>query len=128
VRFTIEGELFNKSREDVERAMNGVQPDRIQQLAVQVNGTWYPVRQVLGKLIGRPPRTLNSGRSMGIMSRYRFPVHDIRTDGPLPEGPQLATAPSSKLDVLRLAVEVAGPGASADQVLERADRFLQWMS
>ena len=85
MKFILEGKTFDMSRADVAAKMRGESPKRIQQLAVDIDGRWFPVRQVLGKITNRSPQSLNSGRSMRIMRRFGFTVHDIRRDGPLGE-------------------------------------------
>lgn len=128
-KFTLEGERFDRSKQDIEAVVAGVEPERIQQLAVFIGGKWYPVRQVLGLITGKSPQRVNSGRAFGIMRRYGFPVHDIRRDGRLPE----ATSPNPvsgdvKGEALRLAVQVVGPGANADAVIRLANRFVEWLA
>jgi hypothetical protein len=45
--FTIGGEEFSLSKEDVERKLKGVKPEPIQQVYVEVSGKEYPVKQAL---------------------------------------------------------------------------------
>jgi hypothetical protein len=131
MRFRIDGEDFDKEPEDVEAAMRGVRPERIQQLAGKVGGVWFPVRQVVGVLVGRRPQDLNSGASMRILRRLGFEVHDIRRDGPLPDVSSVERQPSqTRLEVLKLAVELVrgSPNPTPERVIEVADRFEKWVA
>lgn len=129
MRFRIDGDDFDKQPEDVEDAMRGVPAERIQQLAARVSGKWYPVRQVVGKLVDRRPQDLNSGASMRILRRLGFEVHDIRSDGPLPAHASEAQTPAARLEALRLAVELVrgSSNATPDEAIKAADRFAQWL-
>lgn len=131
MRFMIDGEDFDKEPEDVEAAMRGVRPERIQQLAGKVGGVWYPVRQVVGELVGRRPQDLNSGASMRILRRLGFEVHDIRRDGPLPKVNNVGGQPAHiRLELLKLAVDLVrtSPNPTPEKVIEVADRFATWVA
>jgi hypothetical protein len=128
LRFIIDGEPYERSRQDVEEALREVRPDRIQQLAVSIQGDWYPVRQAVGLAIGRSPRDLNSGRSMELLRKLGYVVHDIRQDGPLPLDASARTAPAHiRLEALRLAVQARQPDAAAERILDDANRFASWL-
>jgi hypothetical protein len=45
--FTIGGEEFSLSAEDVERKLKGVEPEEVQRVYVEVSGKRYPVKQAL---------------------------------------------------------------------------------
>ncbi len=52
IHFTLNGEPLGLRHEDVERAMRGVEPERIQSHAVEVGGRIYPVKQVFEAATG----------------------------------------------------------------------------
>ncbi len=56
VTFIINGKEYTKSKKDVERALRGVPPDKIDTYYATVKGTRYPVKQALAV-------TLKIGRS-----------------------------------------------------------------
>jgi len=130
MKFRLDGDDFEKSQDDAEAAVRGVDPERIQQLAARVNGKWYPVRQVVGALVNKRPQNLNSGASMRVLRRLGFEVHDIRRDGPLPDVPVDRQPAETRLEVLKLAVELvrASSNPTAEKAIEVADRFAKWVA
>src|SRR3954453_11730725 len=54
IRFTLNGQRHELSREDVESRLVDVTPDAIRKHAVRVNGTWFPVIQAFEIATGIP--------------------------------------------------------------------------
>jgi len=52
--FTLNGQRYQLSREDVERRLSDVTPDAIRKHAVRVNGSWFPVIQAFEVATGIP--------------------------------------------------------------------------
>src|SRR3954447_18534181 len=54
IRFTLNGQRYELSREDVESRLADVAPDAIRKHAVRVNGTWFPAIQAFEVALGVP--------------------------------------------------------------------------
>lgn len=52
VRFTLAGRRFELRRSQVEAVMRGVPAEPVQSHGVQIEGTWYPVKQVMARATG----------------------------------------------------------------------------
>jgi len=50
-RFILNGKAYEKTREDVEKDMAGVQPEVPRRYYVVINGKKYPPKQVLAKVL-----------------------------------------------------------------------------
>lgn len=70
--------------------------------------------------------------ALGYLKRLGFEVHDLRTDGPLPEltGQAATTADADRRELaLGLACDLlTGSGASASEATAAADLFLAWLA
>lgn len=123
---------FRISREKVENALRGAEPDIIWDLAVWVNDAWYPVKQALvAPFDDLENRDINSRFAWRILRKLGLPLHDKKTDGPLPENPGASPAADGDTHptALALAAEVhRGTGASADTVIDAAEAFEKWLA
>lgn len=54
IRFTLNGQRHELSRDDVENRLADVAPDAIRKHAVRVNGTWFPVIHAFEAATGIP--------------------------------------------------------------------------
>src|SRR3954451_13913133 len=54
IRFTLNGQRYELSREDVESRLADAAPDAIRKHAVRVNGTWFPAIQAFEVATGIP--------------------------------------------------------------------------
>lgn len=54
IRFTLNGQRYELTREDVENRLTDVAPDAIRKHAVKVSGTWFPVIQAFEAATGIP--------------------------------------------------------------------------
>lgn len=59
-RFTLGGSHLKLSRSVVETRLASVSPDQVRQHAVEVNGVWYPVKQVFEIATGLPRSSFTS--------------------------------------------------------------------
>lgn len=50
-KFRLGGKDYDYEQKDVENAMKGEVPGKIQKYAVKVNGKMYPIKQVIKKLL-----------------------------------------------------------------------------
>src|SRR5262249_53184630 len=129
--FSLNGEQFSLSSDQVEEALEDTRPEVIQDLAVGVNGQWWPVKQAFGAALGKPSTEFNSRRAFSILQRLGFEMHDATQDGERPRIPGLrrnVADVTQRLKALDLAVALhAGQGQEAAEVLKVADQFLCWL-
>lgn len=132
VRFTLGGKAYELTAAEVEDALRDKEPERTWDLAVWVNGRWYPPKQALVTRIGLTNRDVNSRYAIRQLEKLGFPVHDIKVDGPLPDEPGAGEPPATRgqgrLEALELAVQLLeGTGATADEAITRAEAFQDWL-
>lgn len=133
IRFTLNGVVFDLSREQVIAAVKDEQPQPIQKLAVRAVDRWFPVKQVLGRAIGLDNNQFNSTRAHDLLRRLDFELHSIEDDGPLPARSQTGRARlasrTDHLAVLGLAVELHAGRSEVDgaTAIRTADEFLAWL-
>ena len=70
--FIFEGEPHSLTKQGVEASMRGVEPGRIYQYTVEVNGVPYPVKQVFRVATGL--KYVNTDRARNILGRLGFPI------------------------------------------------------
>jgi hypothetical protein len=75
--FTIGGEKFSLSREDVERKLKGVKPEPIQQVYVEVGGKQYPVKQALAVSADLMRSGFTTQNAVGIFRKLGFKLGEI---------------------------------------------------
>jgi hypothetical protein len=75
--FTIGGETFSLTNEQVERKLKSVEPEDIRQVYVEVNGTKYPVKQALGEVIGLMRSGFTTQDAVRVFRRLSFPLGEI---------------------------------------------------
>jgi hypothetical protein len=130
--FVMNDEQYTLSSEQVETALIGKDPEVIQDLAVGVNGRWWPVKQAFGAALGKPNSEFNSRKAFDVLRRLGFQMHDAKQDGERPAAPgsTLHAADSTqRTKALELAVALqAGRGQPAAEVIKVAEQFLGWMT
>jgi hypothetical protein len=77
VRFTMDGRPFELSRSQVEMSLAGVDPEPVRSHAVEIAGTWYPVKQVLECATGVDRSDFISTAARRQLKKLGFPLrHD----------------------------------------------------
>jgi hypothetical protein len=78
LRFTLRGKTFEKERHDFIEAIVGQMPSRIQTYSTTINGTRYPIRQVVACTTGLPAIAITSQDAYRILEKFGFAVetHD----------------------------------------------------
>jgi len=131
-QFTLNGQQYTLTTEQVEAAVRSARPENIQELAVAVNGQWWPVKQPFGAAIGQPSNEFNSRRAFDILRRLGFELHDPQEDGERPATPgggRTRPGPEQRGKALELAVaHCAGRDRAVAEVLQIAGEFLAWMT
>jgi hypothetical protein len=74
VKFTLRGHAFEKAKEDVSRAAKGLTPGRVQKYSVVVNGTRFPIRQLVSALTGVPTIEITSQDAYRILQKFGFDI------------------------------------------------------
>jgi hypothetical protein len=74
VRFTLRGRTFEKGKEDLSRAAKGLNPGRIQKYSSVVNGTRFPIRQLVGALTGVPTIEITSQDAYRILQKFGLEI------------------------------------------------------
>ncbi len=72
VRFTISGRHFNLSREQVEKALSGVEPEPPKLHAVQIGRHMFPVKQALSQVTGLDRLDFHSTDARRVFRRLGF--------------------------------------------------------
>ena len=129
--FTVKGRRYRISREKVEKALEGVEPEIVWDLAVWVNDQWYPVKQALvAPFDDLTHRAINSRFAWRVLRKTGLVLHDKKVDGPLPETPGRAAADAeSKTFALGCAAQVfRGSSAPAADVVAMAEAFGEWLA
>lgn len=69
---TVGGRPFDFSRQEIERAMRGVQPEPIREHLVEILGTVYPPKQVLATVTGWDRTSFTTMEAQRVLSRVGF--------------------------------------------------------
>lgn len=72
--FTVGGQSFSISREEIERRLKGVQPEQIRQYCVTVNGKDYPVKQALEVSAGLLRSGFTTQDAIRILRKFGLPL------------------------------------------------------
>jgi hypothetical protein len=72
VRFTINGHHYNLSREQVEKALAGVEPEPTKLHAVQIGRHMFPVKQALSQATGLDRLDFQSTDARRVFRRLGF--------------------------------------------------------
>jgi len=74
ISFIVNGTSVTLARRDVERAMNGVLPEPVRNLVVEVGGTRYPVKQVFEAVTGLDRLDFTSATARRHLGKLGFAV------------------------------------------------------
>lgn len=74
VKFTLRGRAFEKGKEDLTRAAKGLNPGRIQKYSAVVNGTRFPIRQLVSALTGIPTIEITSQDAYRILQKFGLEI------------------------------------------------------
>jgi Holliday junction resolvase-like predicted endonuclease len=74
IRFTLNGQRHELSRDDVESRLADVAPDAIRKHAVMVNGTWFPVTQAFEVATGIPRSEFMSNTARRHMAALGYEI------------------------------------------------------
>jgi hypothetical protein len=74
IRFTLRGHVFEKGKEDVSKAARGLNPGRIQKYSTVVNGTRFPIRQLVAALTGVPTIEITSQDAYRILQKFGLEI------------------------------------------------------
>jgi hypothetical protein len=69
VQFTLRGRQFEKRTEDIPKVAKGLAPGRVQKYSTVVNGTAYPIRQLVAALTGIPAIEITSQDAYRILQK-----------------------------------------------------------
>jgi hypothetical protein len=72
MRFILNGKAYDRTKEDVENAMAGEQPDPVRQYFVMVNGKRFPPKQVLAKALDLGRVEFTTMSASNILQRLGF--------------------------------------------------------
>lgn len=82
MRFTVGGEEYDLTPEQVERRMRGVEPEEIRKHVVELLGTAYPPKQVFAAVTGRSRVSFTTMEAQRVLTRLGFRCRTAgRTDG-----------------------------------------------
>jgi hypothetical protein len=73
----VRGRRFQLTREAVEAALRGVEPDPLRALCVEVNGRLYPVKQALQAATGADIAGFNSHQAWSTFERLGMRVERV---------------------------------------------------
>jgi hypothetical protein len=74
ITFTLRGKTFEKRKEDFVKAMQRLEPGRIQKYSTVVSGKHYPIRQVLGAVTKLPTIAITSQDAYRVLEKFGFTV------------------------------------------------------
>jgi 5-methylcytosine-specific restriction protein B len=75
--FTIGGEEFSLSADDVERKLKGVTPEPIQQVYVEVSGKKFPVKQALGVSASMIRSSFTTQNAVRVLRKLGFKLGEV---------------------------------------------------
>lgn len=75
--FTIGGEEFSLSAEDVERKLKGVEPEQIQQVYAEISGKRYPVKQALAVSAGLIRSGFTTQMAVRVLRKLGFKLGEV---------------------------------------------------
>jgi hypothetical protein len=74
MQFILGGKRFNVEARDIEKKMNGADPETVRMHAVKVAGRLYPVKQVVAAVTGLSKADFNSHQAHQILRRLGMDV------------------------------------------------------
>lgn len=74
ITFTLKGKTFERRKQDFVKAMQGVEPSRVQKYSALVGGKRYPIRQVLAVVTKLPTIAITSQDAYRVLDKFGFTV------------------------------------------------------
>jgi len=74
MRFTLRGKSYEITKEDIIKAVEGIEPRPIRKYYVEINGEHYPIRQVLSVALNIPPASFTTMDAYRILANLGFEV------------------------------------------------------
>jgi len=135
--FTLNGKRYRLTRDQVIAAMRNQIPGRIQVHGVDIEGRYFPVKQVLAQALQVPRSEFISTRAVELLRKVGLRVVDTDMNGQIEPARELgsSSATSGELRVRKAALELAvlhlsssdGP-VDSKAVLDLAERFQSWLA
>jgi len=82
VKFTIRGRVYDISREDILKAIEGVEPEPLtgkRKYYIEAHGRKYPIKQVIGLALGLPRASFTAMDAYRILTKLGFEVREAGT-------------------------------------------------
>lgn len=76
-RFTVGGQSFSLTREEIERKLKSVQPEQIRQYGVAIGGKDYPVKQAVEVSAGLLRSGFTTQDAIRVLRKFGFPIRKI---------------------------------------------------
>ncbi len=115
-KFRIGGVEFLLSKEEVERKLNGVEPENVREVYVEVKGTRYPIKQVLALSTGLLRGGFTTHDAMRVFRKLGLPVGTEGIDpNTMPERCYTMLKSLGEFDKLEIAGVVRGVLAKTDR-------------
>ena len=115
--------------------MRDVELEIIYDLAIGVNGRWYPAKQPFIAALGLGSQEANSRTALRHLIRLGFPKHDRAVEGPLPANPgaepSRAIAQDVRRTALAMAIEAAkarGGSTTEEDEFAAAEEYATWIA
>jgi hypothetical protein len=74
VTFTVGGDRFTLTKEEVESKMRGQEPRTIQRYSIKIQRVPYPAKQVLQVATGLPPQAFTAQTAYRVLKKLGFDV------------------------------------------------------
>jgi hypothetical protein len=116
IKFTVGGVEFFLSREEVEQKLQAVEPESIREVAVEINGRQYPVKQALAEVTELLRGNFTSHDAMRVFRKLSFPLRSETPSGmaAFKSTAELACPTCKKPYVLKISPQLAWEGCSCD--------------
>lgn len=112
IRFTLNGQSYELSREDVAARLVNVAPDAIRKHAVKVNATWFPVIQAFEVAAGIPRSEFMSNTARRHLAALGYEIsRQVERRSPTPAASAQPPAPAGR----PRAQEVVAAGDSTEE-------------
>ena len=70
----IRGNVYNITKEQIKKAMEGVEPDDGRKYFVNIQGKKYPIKQVIAKTLGIPAMAFTTQDAWNILERLKYKI------------------------------------------------------
>lgn len=74
MRFILRGKSFNLEKETIYKATKGKEPGSIRKYAINLNGTEYPIKQVMGLATNLSPADFTAHDAYRILRKLGFGI------------------------------------------------------